>query len=164
MIVAECEKLPSESHPTPPPPPFVSDAAKEENAANAPSTKEDLVVKPADDSKTAETSSKADHPLQGLSDENKALLQTHKDMISRYSSRAEELVEGARGGLEEEHFDMPPPLEDETSSSSSSPSPSSEEEDPEYPDQVVANMALWIEGRCVRAYFLDSITDADGRT
>jgi hypothetical protein len=75
-------------------------------------------------------------PPEPLSEDRQALLQKHADMSQRCQQRSRELVQVAREGLEEEQFDMPQPellLE----------LPSGDE----FPDTVVKNMAVLIEGR-----------------
>lgn len=78
-----------------------------------------------------------------LPEERKALLQKNKDMATRYSRRAEELVLEARGGLDDEDFTLPEPQPVEEESAS----------DQEFSDSVLANMALLIEGRYVLSAF-----------
>jgi hypothetical protein len=75
-----------------------------------------------------------------LPEDRKVLLQKHDDMKSRYTRRAEELVAGARGGLDEEEFEMPEPQSEEVGESSP---------EDEFPDQAVSSMVLLIEGRYV---------------
>lgn len=70
-----------------------------------------------------------------VDDERKALLEKHSDIKQRCQQRSEELVQVAREGIEEEDFEMPS-LERVNVSS-----------DEDFPDAVVNNMAILIEGR-----------------
>ena len=79
----------------------------------------------------------SDDPLSGLPDDRKALLEKHRVMVETYKKRAGELVSGARGGLICEDFQLPAPKEGVIEISS----------DDDYPESVVANMAVLIEGR-----------------
>jgi hypothetical protein len=75
--------------------------------------------------------------LPDLPEERLALLRKHKHMEERYSKLAEELVLGARGGLDEENFDIPELQHTVVDASA----------DHDFPACVVANMVLHIEGR-----------------
>jgi hypothetical protein len=75
-------------------------------------------------------------PDEPLSEERLALLNKHADMIQRCQQRSKELVLVAREGLEEEDYEMPQPeIQLDLST------------DDEFPDAVVHNMAVLIEGR-----------------
>jgi hypothetical protein len=91
----------------------------------------------ADNDATKPEPLKKPEPKKELPEDRKVLLQKHDEMKSRYTRRAEELVAGARGGLDEEEFQMPEPQSAEV-----------EESSPEdnFPDQAVSNMVLLIEG------------------
>lgn len=75
-------------------------------------------------------------PIVELSEDRKALLEKHSEMKRRCQQRFEELVQEAREGVDDEDFDMPE-LESNIDLSS----------EDEFPDAVVKNMALLIEGR-----------------
>jgi hypothetical protein len=77
--------------------------------------------------------------LPDLPEERLALLRKHKHMEDIYTKLAEALVLGARGGLDEENFDLPE-LQHAVVDASA---------DDEFPACVVANMVLHIEGRYV---------------
>ena len=76
-------------------------------------------------------------PVEDLSEDQKALLEKHNDMRTRYSRRAEELVAENKEGLVEENFKLPEPQQSKMEGAS----------DEEFPDEVLANVALLIEGR-----------------
>jgi hypothetical protein len=99
--------------------------------------------KSADDDAAKPAPKKKPEPKKELPEDRKVLLQKHNDMKSRYTRRAEVLVAGARGGLDEEDFKMPEPQSAEVKESSSL--------EDEFPDQAVSSMVLLIEGRYVKS-------------
>ncbi|CAJ1966857.1 unnamed protein product [Cylindrotheca closterium] len=78
-----------------------------------------------------------EQPPIELSEERQEALQKYKDMKSRFETKADELFQEVYNGLPEEQFEMPDPetkaVEDSIASD-------------EFPDFVVANMILLIEG------------------
>jgi hypothetical protein len=95
-------------------------------AKMAPSKKKQTVAEPVEDVVLEEP----------ISEERLALLQKHADMIQRCQQRSRELVLLAREGLEEDDFEMPlPEIQVDLP------------QDDEFPDAVVKNMAILIEGR-----------------
>lgn len=96
------------------------------NPKMAPSKKKQTASEPVEDVVLEEP----------LSEERLALLQKHADMIQRCQQRSRELVLVAREGLEEDDFEMPlPEIQVDLPL------------DDEFPDAVVKNMAILIEGR-----------------
>jgi len=90
-----------------------------------------------EDEKSAEMADLIDKVVE-LSEEQKALLVKHKEMKRQCRQRSEQLVRVVREGIDEEDFEMPAAEKDNNLSS-----------DEEFPDTVVNNMALLIEGRYV---------------
>ena len=74
-----------------------------------------------------------------LQPERQALRQKYEDLKLRYMDRGEEIMEAARTGIDEETFKMQE-LEESVIEDGS---------ENDFPDSVVANMALLIEGRYV---------------
>ena len=75
-------------------------------------------------------------PEEELSQEKKSLLEKHEEKRMRCKQRTQELIRNAKAGINEEDFQMPP-CQPQTDTSP----------EEEFPDSVVANMALLIEGR-----------------
>lgn len=86
---------------------------------------------------TNDKENKNEQPFE-LPEERKVLLQKYSDMKTRYSRRSKELVEEGSKGLAEEDFVMPEPIQKKEESTTS---------EDKFPDYVVANMAVLIEGR-----------------
>lgn len=110
-----------------------NDATAENSSVNAESnSKEGKSPKDANDVESA--------PAQNeLPEQRLQMLHRNTEMRKRYLGRADNLISEAKAGIEEETFDIPP-LKAESITAEST-------QDQEYPDVVVSNMALLIEGR-----------------
>lgn len=87
-------------------------------------------------SKAAAAAPAPPKPPVELSPERQEALQKYKDMKSRFETKADELFQEVFSGLPEEEFDMPEPKTQAVDADGD-----------DFPDFVVANMTLLIEGR-----------------
>lgn len=118
------------------------DLSQGDEEANSESKVSEVQAIPLDDredntSCQARSQDDIDQQLSDLPDDRKMLLEKHRGMIETYEKRVSELVKSASGGLICEDFELPAPKE----------APVENPSDEEFPECVVANMALIIEGR-----------------